>query len=83
MVNHSGVHLGRGLHEVTYGLLIFSLSLDHLHSGRIESGGVSTCGSILRMVGGAILGHVDDALGEGGCVHRGVLLGGSNDAIFT
>ena len=50
MVNDSGVHLSGRLDEVAYGLLIFSLSLDHLDPGSVERSSVGTCGSVLRMV---------------------------------
>ena len=65
MVNDGGILLGRSLDKIAYGLLIFSLSLDHLDCSSIGSdGNVSSTGSIFGMIRGAVLGHIDDTLGK-------------------
>jgi len=49
LVNDSGVVLLRSLDKIAYGLLVFSLSLDHLDGSNI-GGLVSSTRTILGMV---------------------------------
>lgn len=70
MVNDCGVLLIGTLDKIAYGLLIFGLSLDHFDGTSLVSNG----GSILGVIRGSILGHVDNALGKCSHVRSGVLL---------
>lgn len=72
MVIDCGVLLIGALDKVAYGLLIFGLSLDHFDGASL----VGSCGSILGVIRGSILGHVDNALRKCSHIRSGVLLNG-------